>query len=157
MHGFMRSHVQLAIAAAWLTSVVAVAASGSQPEAQKPATCRRPPIEPCVVRHGRLSTQNGITQTIWLIGTTRRLSVSNQFTDFLPYAALPYTELTSADHSYIFGDFTICPIEPDVPGHMRDVCVTAAKNLVLQRVDNSQPAFRLRSTWSNPGPIRNPK
>src|SRR5947199_2615534 len=98
----MRSH--LAIAGGWLISVFSGLASGSRPEAQIPAACQRPPVEPCVIRHGRLSTQNGITQTIWLIGTTRRVSVSNELSDFLPPDALKYTELTSADHSYIFGD-----------------------------------------------------
>ena len=67
---------------------------------------------------------------------------------------LKYTEMTSPDHSYIFGDFTICPIEPDILGHMRDVCVTAAKNLVVQYVDNSRPPFHVRSTWSSPAVIR---
>ena len=151
----MRSH--LTIARGCLISVFSAIAFGSQPEAQMPAACQRPPVEPCVIRHGRLSTQNGVTQTIWLIGTARRVSVNNQLSDFLPPDALKYTELTSADHSYIFGDFTICPIEPELSGHMRDVCVTAAKDLVVQRVDNSRPPFRIRSTWSNPAPIRNPK
>jgi hypothetical protein len=151
----MPSH--LAIAGACLISGFSAIASGSQSEAQIRAACQRPPVEPCVIRHGRLSTQNGITQTIWLIGTTRRVSVNNQLSDFLPSDALKYTEITSADHSYIFGNFTICPVEPDLPGHMRDACVTAAKDLVVQRVDNSRPPFRIRSTWSNPAPIRNPK
>lgn len=116
--------------------------------------CKQPPIEPCTIRHGRFSTQNGIPQTIWLVRTGRRVSVTNDATDFLPADALKYTELTSPDHSYIFGDFTICPIEPESPGHMRTVCVAAAKNLVVQRVDKSRPPFRIRSTWSTPAAVR---
>ncbi len=119
-------------------------------QAQTRTTCRRPPIEPCTISHGRFSTQNGITQTIWLVGTTRRLHVTNEISDFLPANALKYTALTLPDHSYIFGDFTICPLEPDRPGFMRDVCVVAAKNLVVQNIDNAQRVFRIRSTWSDP-------
>jgi len=40
-------------------------------------TCPIPTIEPCVTRRGRLSTQNGISMTIWLIDTTRRVAVAN--------------------------------------------------------------------------------
>src|SRR5262245_23350955 len=76
-------------------------------------TCTYPPVEPCAIRHGRFSTQNGITRTIWLVGTRRRLDVTNEISDFLPTAALKYTEMTSPDHSYIFGDFTFCPVEPE--------------------------------------------
>jgi hypothetical protein len=110
----------------------------------------QPPVEACATKHGRFSTQNGIAQTIWLVGTTRRLSVDNAATDFLPAAAMKYTEMTSPGHSYIFGDFTICPIEADAPGHIRAVCVTAAKNLVVQNTDGSHPAFRLLETWTAP-------
>jgi hypothetical protein len=143
----LRSHALVAIATGCLLSVVDV--FGTQPQPQIATTCRRLPVEPCVVRHGRFSTQNGIAQILWLIGTTRRVDVTNELTDFLPSGARKYIELTSPDHSYIFGDFTICPIEPDVAGRIRDVCVTAAKNLVVQRVDGSRPPFRIRSTWSD--------
>ena len=119
-------------------------------QAQTRTTCRRPPIEPCTIRHGRFSTQNGITQTIWLVGTRRRLNVTNEVSDFLPASALKYTELTSPDHSYIFGDFTICPLEPDRPGFMREVCVVDAKNLVVQNIDNPQHPFRIDSIESGP-------
>jgi hypothetical protein len=145
----MRPRNQLAIAASCLLAVASVAqiSGESQAQAQTATRCKQSPVEPCTVKHGRLSTQNGITQTIWLIGTTRRVNVTNDLTDFLPPHVLRYTEMTSPDHSYIFGDFTICPIEPDLPGHMRGVCVTAASNLVVQNIDNSRPPFRIRSTW----------
>jgi hypothetical protein len=146
----MRSHTLLSIATCCLIPIAGVQLVGAPPRAQTGTTCKQPPVEPCKTRHGRFSTQNGIAQTIWLIGTNRRVSVDNDPTDFLPANALKFTELTSPDHSYIFGDFTICPIEPDSPGHMRSVCVTAAKNLVVKNADGSTPAFRLRSTWSAP-------
>jgi len=84
------------------------------------------------------------------VGTRRRLNVTNRVSDFLPASALKYTELTSPDHSYIFGDFTICPLEPDRPGFMREVCVVDAKNLVVQNIDNPQHPFRIDSIESGP-------
>src|SRR6478672_5142697 len=143
----MRWRVTLSFGIGCLLSIVCFTLGG-RPQAEASTICKQPPIEPCVVRHGRFSTQNGITQTIWLIGTNRRVSVTNDTSDFLPAAALKYTELTSPEHSYIFGDFTICPIEPESVGQIRGVCVAAAKNLVVERVDKSQPPFRIPSTWS---------
>jgi hypothetical protein len=145
----MRQHGRFAIATGYLFWVGCVALVGSEPQdqAQAASTCERPPIEPCTTRHGRFSTQNGITRTIWLIGTTRKVNVTNELTDFLPSGVLRYTEMTSPDHSYIFGDFTLCPIEPDLPGHMRAVCVSNASKLVVQNINHSRPPFRVRSTW----------
>lgn len=111
--------------------------------------CPKPPVEPCTIGHGRFSTQNGITQTIWLVGTTRRLDVANEADNFFPSTLTKYLEMTSQDHSYIFGDFTICPIEPDKPGFMRRVCVADAKNLVVQNIMNLWSPFRVQSTWAH--------
>lgn len=55
--------------------------------------------------------------------------------------------MTSPDHSYIYGDFDICPLEADRPGHMRRVCVVGAEKLVVKNLRNDRPAFRLLSTW----------
>jgi hypothetical protein len=112
--------------------------------------CRARPIEPCVIQHGRLSSQNGIALKIWLIGTMRMVGLENDVDD-LPPLVRKYLDMTSPDHSYIYGDFSICPLEPDVPGHLRRVCVTGAERLVVQRVDGSGPAFRLVSTWPADG------
>lgn len=106
-------------------------------------TCPIPTMEPCVKRHGRLSTQNGITMTIWLIGTTKRVAVANQ-EPLYKMILEQYLSMTSPDHSYIFGDFEICPTEPDKPGHMRQACVAGAKKLVVQPHDSDR-ARRRRS------------
>jgi hypothetical protein len=111
--------------------------------------CTAKPVGPCVKRHGRLSSQNGIALKIWLIGTTRMVALDNDFDD-LPPAVRKYLEMTSPDHSYIFGDFEICPLEPDEPGHIRRVCVVGGERLVVQPLAASTPPFRLPSTW----PIR---
>jgi len=83
---------------------------------------------------------------IWLTGARRIVSLENA-TDDLPPVVQKYLEMTSMNHSYIYGDFDICPLEPDVPGHMREVCVVAAENLVVQNLRHVRPLFRLLSTW----------
>jgi hypothetical protein len=108
--------------------------------------CAASAVEPCFTRHARLSSQNGVAFTLWLTGTTRMLAVDNGM-DGVPEVAKPFLEMTSPDHSYLFGDFTVCPLERDRPGHMRSVCVSAAAKLAVQPLDGSRPAFRLASTW----------
>ena len=114
--------------------------------AQQSWTCSAPPVEPCAKRHGRLSSQNGIALTLWVIGTRRVLALANDV-DALPPEIQKYLEWTSEDHSYIFGDFLICPLEPDTPGQMRHVCVTGAEKLVVQPLRRPGPSFRIASTW----------
>ena len=138
------------IAAWWLALGAAGVLAQSIPEG-KPSNCPKPPIAPCTIGHGRFSTQNGITQVIWLVGTTRRLDVANEAHNFFPPGVLKYLEMTSPDHSYIFGDFTICPIERDTPGRMRAVCVADAKNLVVQNTMDLSRVFRVQSTWAHRG------
>ena len=112
--------------------------------AQSAWTCEGTPVEPCVTRHGRLSSQNGIGRKIWLVGTTRMLAVSNAS---VPPVIEKYLEMTSDNHSYIFGDFEVCFLEPDVPGHIRSACVTGAEKLVVEPLRRREPPFRLLSTW----------
>ena len=109
-----------------------------------PWKCNTPPIEACVKKHGRLSSQNGIPFAIWIIGTTRRVGVDNS--ESLPAMLESYLLMTGPDHSYVYGDYDICPIEPDTPGHLRWVCVAGGEKLVVQPHDG-RPSFRLASTW----------
>jgi hypothetical protein len=113
--------------------------------AQQPWTCSTPPVEPCAKRHGRLSSQNGIALRLWLIGTKRVVALENG--DTLPSEIQRYLELTSEDHSYIFGDFVVCPLAPDTPGQMGRACVTGAERLVVQPLRRTGPPFRILSTW----------
>ena len=84
-------------------------------------------VAPCFTVRGRLSSWNGApTYRIWIIGTKRLLGVSEG--KFAPdgYGLLP-TEIpqpTDFDTAY-FGDFTVCPFEPDNSQKMRLVCVAA--------------------------------
>ena len=84
--------------------------------------------------------------TIWLVGTTRRVGLANDLAD-LPAFIQKYLVITSPDHSYVFGDFEICPTGPDTPGHLREVCVASAERLVIQNLQRSTPPFRLLPTW----------
>ena len=128
-------------------SILAVLlATVALPTAQQPWTCTTPPVEPCAKRRGRLSSQNGIALRLWLIGTKRVVALANDV-DALPSEVQRYLETTSEDHSYIFGDFVVCPLEPDIPGQMRRVCVSGAEKLVVQPLRRPGPPFRILSTW----------
>src|SRR5262245_26592884 len=119
-------------------------ADGAQEQPPPPIwQCPVKPVEPCFKHHGRLSSQNGIAFKVWLIGTTRMVALANEPPSFLD----KYLDMTSPNHSYVYGDFNICPVEPDMPGNLRRVCVMAAERLVVQRVHDSTPPFRLLSTW----------
>jgi len=52
-----------------------------------------------------------------------------------------WLDLALANHSYIYGDFTICPLEPDIPGHLRRVSVAGAERLVVQNLADSKAGF----------------
>lgn len=66
--------------------------------------CRPQPVDRCFKHHGRLSSQNGVALTIWLIGTTRVVALENDI-DLLPAQVRKHLDMTSPDHSYIYGDF----------------------------------------------------
>ena len=106
--------------------------------------CSAKPVAPCVKQRGRLSSQNGISLKVWLIGTKRVLAVS--FTE-VPAFLERYLLMTSDDHSHIFGDFEVCPLGPDVPGEARSACIIGGERLVVQNLRRERPPFRLLSTW----------
>jgi hypothetical protein len=122
-------------------AVVSLLPSGAVASAAQDATFA------CFTHHGRLSSQNGIAIRIWLIGTKRSVGVTGELPRAIKDLEDPYLALTSESHSYIFGDFTMCPIEPDAPGHMRLVRLTSAANLVVQDINRQRPAFKVLSTW----------
>lgn len=110
-------------------------------------TAAQTPEFPCFTQHGRFSTQNGIARTIWLIGTKRLVAVENEFPPPLEKQLEPYLRLDSPRHSYIYGDFEMCPTSPDVPGQMRQVRLVKAEKLVIQNLEGGKPAFKLGATW----------
>jgi hypothetical protein len=135
-HALMRS-----FGVAFCVLSAAVDAHAADPSGWR---CTGTPVEACVTRRGRLSSQNGIARRIWVIGTKRTVGVSETV---VPASIEKYLEMTSDDHSQVYGDFEICPLEPDAPGRMQSVCVSGASRLVVQNLRRPRPPFRLRSTW----------
>ena len=92
--------------------------------------CRpAPKTEGCFIVHGRIGVSNGIGPNLWRIGTTRRYGL------FLDEAAFPTIDRFLTFHHFTFGDFLVCPLEPDTPGEMRGVCIRGANSLVVQHLD----------------------
>ena len=81
---------------------------------------------------------------IWLVGTNRIVGVHETQ---IPAMLEKYLSMTSPDHTDVYGDFEICALEPDRPGHMRSACVTGAARLVVQDRERSRPPLRLLLTW----------
>jgi hypothetical protein len=103
-----------------------VGARGKRVEAASSQNQARPEY-PCFKHHGRMSSgSNGIPTRIWLIGTNRVVAVGGRYT--LPENGDRYLDPTTPDYSYIYGDFELCPEEPDVAGTMRHVLLVGAEN-----------------------------
>ena len=45
----------------------------------------------------------------------------------------------------IYADFVVCPFEKDIPGHMRNVCIESAKNILVE--DNEWIDNKNRTTY----------
>jgi hypothetical protein len=73
------------------------------------------------------------------VGTNRIVAVDEDFE--LPAGANKYLDVTTPDYSSIYGDFEICPLEPDVPGQMRQVRLVRAEKLVVQNLKNPRVRF----------------
>jgi hypothetical protein len=140
----MRWRLAVGLAALWCGGWITESVQAQS----TPWPCPIRPIEPCFTHHGRLSSQNGIALKIWLIGTSRVVGLDNDVEE-LPDTLRKYLDMSSPNHSYIYGDFEICPTQADTPGQMRRVCVAGAKNLVVENLSGLQPPFRILSTWKN--------
>ncbi len=94
--------------------------------AQKP-DAESPSYGKCFSFHGRFAVYTGDSQqTLWPVGTHRLLRPE--------YGAEPLLDLLGNDIStlddyFIFGDFVVCPLEKEIPGHRRDVYIKSARNL----------------------------
>jgi hypothetical protein len=116
----MRTHV---VACCILVALLLVVPVVRGEQSGRPASAWRsstPPVEACFTHRGRLSSQNGVARMMWLIGTTRIVKVENDDGE-IPSVVEKYLEITSPNHSDIYGEFDICPLAPDKPGHMRPV------------------------------------
>jgi hypothetical protein len=111
-----------------------------------PQTAAKPAF-PCFKHHGRLTAySNGIAVKIWLIGTTRVVYPEGGLK--LPPDFDKYLDPTPPNsYGTVYGDFELCPLEPDTPGAMRRVRVASAEKLVVEGVNGLRPPFRVMSTW----------
>ena len=91
-----RTDLQIAWIRSMLAPLLTVAILWPRTAGAEPWACPQRTVEPCFKGHGRLSSQNGIPLTIWLIGTTRRLSVVND-------SSLPETKKGRLDEGEIGG------------------------------------------------------
>jgi hypothetical protein len=91
-------------------------------------TCASDPglIGACRVVHGRLSIYNGGPSTrIWVVGSKRMLGV--------PSEVVPQSVWRgSTIDNDAFGDFRVCPLERQKPGHMQFVCIDSARNVIFR-------------------------
>jgi hypothetical protein len=83
--------------------------------------------EKCFGFHGRFAvyTADG-KQTLWPVGTRRILRVESGADPLLKFLG---DDPVNANNYFIFGDFVVCPLEKEIPGAMRSVCIKSAQNL----------------------------
>jgi hypothetical protein len=113
----------------------------------------------CRTVHGRMDLWNGApTVRIWVIGTHRILGVeqrSESFNDLPPSVRAIWTGRDAdADWSRsIYGDFQVCALAPDRPGHMQPVRLIDARRLSarLRSKDGPVPGS------SAPNPVTSPR
>jgi hypothetical protein len=93
----------------------------------------------CYWIRGRYAVNNGsCVRRIWPVGTNRMLCVPDNYESHYEF----FDKLFDAVYKdcgkdvdvewYIFADFLVCPLEEDIPGTMRAVCIKSDKNLRVQ-------------------------
>jgi hypothetical protein len=113
----------------------------------------------CRTVHGRMDLWNGApTVRIWVIGTRRILGVeqrSEGFDDLPPSVRGIWTGRDpEADWSRaIYGDFKVCALAPDRPGHMQTVRLVDARRLSARLRSNEGPV----PGGSAPNPVTSPR
>ena len=106
-----------------------VAAAGERPP------CRHDPrvASSCFTVHGRLTVGQGSPGVrIWPVGTKRLLGVEDEPPNVPANVSARFSRAVFDTKDAIFGDFDICPLERERPGHMRLVCVAAATHLSVR-------------------------
>jgi hypothetical protein len=145
-----------------MISGLALCALATQAIPQKTAArkipCKTPEIAAsCYWTHGRLSLYNGNPSLrLWQVGTKRILGIySGPHSERYDPLDNEHPELpANLDRAYdaeykrrlalkdrdaglpepSFGDFEVCPLEPEHPGRMQSVCIEAVKHIFIQRV-----------------------
>jgi hypothetical protein len=88
--------------------------------------CKTDPdiVDACFTVRGRLSLWNGTpTARIWHVGTKRILGVSD---DYPPPKSLSGKVDWDTE---AWGDFDVCPLTKDIPGHMQMVCIESSSRI----------------------------
>jgi hypothetical protein len=94
--------------------------------------CEASPFGECWRVHARFTVYTGNAQEVlWPVGTHRLLRVVRGDERLLKVLTGGNDDnfVQMADDYEVFGDFEVCPLEKDVPGAMRDVCIKKAENL----------------------------
>jgi hypothetical protein len=94
--------------------------------------CEASPFGACWRVHARFTVYTGNAQEVlWPVGTHRLLRVVRGDERLLKVLIGGNDDnfVQMADRYELFGDFEVCPLENDVPGAMRDVCIKKAENL----------------------------
>lgn len=123
-----------------------VLATASQQPAKRKVACKTPEnTKSCYWAHGRLSLYNGTPSLrLWKVGTNRILGIysgpgAGPFDDGLPGDDDADVELPAIlmRHDFtkqsVYGDFEVCPLAPEIEGHMQPACIESAKKLVFER------------------------
>ena len=87
--------------------------------------CKETPVGKCFSVHGRYAIYvEG--DAIWVIGTKRLLSTTDDSLDKM-------LEKAGWQDYAIYGEFTVCPLSRQQPGHMQGVCIQSYKNTRLAK------------------------
>lgn len=123
--------------ATWISAI-----STPQRVRKRKIVCKTPEIAAtCYWTHGRLANYNGTpTLRLWKIGTKRILAIhsgpgfklgDNQENEN-PEVPANVERAFKDFETLVYGDFEICPLEPEEPGVMQRACIESAKNLVVE-------------------------
>jgi hypothetical protein len=137
---------------------IAAQALSQQATPKRQIPCKTPEnAASCYWVHGRLSLYNGNPSLrLWRVGTKRILGVysgpHSESYDPLDneHPELPADLERAYDGEYkrrlalkdpdaglpepVFGDFEVCPLEPEHKGEMQAVCIESAKNIFIQKL-----------------------
>lgn len=137
-----RRRLQSTASGLWVFALIASALSASgfpQTASSRKVDCKTTANEvTCYWTRGRLSFYNGNpSYRLWKVGTHRILGIYSGPGFEKRYALDSRNpELPSnverafrTPYSQIFGEFEVCPLEPEVAGTMQAACIESAKNL----------------------------
>lgn len=97
----------------------------------------------CIRIHGRLVSGNGTPSSrLWHIGTHHVYGIYSNRYGFMHDDQTLDNEAPELHFKRsngmpdqggwtIYGDFEVCPLEPNVPGHMQAACIAGAEHIVV--------------------------